>query len=96
MTCQIKIKGFYVKKNWKSYPENWKIGEKLKVLFCDGYAFFFFFVRYSREKVFRKKNLPIVSFQKLEIHDNISPLTELAAIKIRIYSSSIVPRSNGW
>jgi hypothetical protein len=31
--------------------------EKLKVLFCDGYAllFFFFFVRYSREKVFRKK-----------------------------------------
>jgi hypothetical protein len=28
----------YVKKNWKSYPENWKIGEKLKVVFCDGYA----------------------------------------------------------
>jgi hypothetical protein len=57
MTCQIKIKGFYVKKNWKSYPENWKIGEKLKVIFCDGYALFFFFcfVRYSREKVFRKK-----------------------------------------
>jgi hypothetical protein len=44
MTCQIKIKGFYVKKNWKSYPENWKIGEKLKVLFCDGYALFFFFL----------------------------------------------------
>jgi hypothetical protein len=25
------------------------------VLFCDGYALLFFFVRYSREKVFRKK-----------------------------------------
>jgi hypothetical protein len=28
----------YVKNNWKSCPENWKIREKLKVLFCDGYA----------------------------------------------------------
>jgi hypothetical protein len=45
-------------KNWKSCPENWKIREKLKVLFCDGFMHdsFFCFVRYSREKVFRKKN----------------------------------------
>jgi hypothetical protein len=69
MTCQIKIKGFYVKKNWKSYPENWKIGEKLKVLFCDGYAlFFFFFVLFVIvvKKFSGKKNRdkPIVSFQK--------------------------------
>jgi hypothetical protein len=33
----------YVKKNWKSYPENWKIGEKLKVVFCDRYALLLLF-----------------------------------------------------
>jgi hypothetical protein len=39
---------FKKKKNRKSCSENWKIREKLKVLFCDGYAllFFFCFVRY--------------------------------------------------
>jgi hypothetical protein len=26
------------KKNWKSCPENWKVGEKLKVLFSMGTA----------------------------------------------------------
>jgi hypothetical protein len=29
---------FKKKKKWKSCPENWKIREKLKVLFGDGYA----------------------------------------------------------
>jgi hypothetical protein len=40
---------FKKKKNWKSYPENWKIREKLKVLFSMGTAgtiwlIFFMFV----------------------------------------------------
>jgi hypothetical protein len=33
------IQGWFKKqKKWKSCPENWKIQEKLKVLFNDGYA----------------------------------------------------------
>jgi hypothetical protein len=66
MFIMVQIR-FLRKKNWKSCPENWKIREKLKVLFSMGTAgtmwLFFLNVRNNPNEVFiqvspKKKTSP--------------------------------------
>jgi hypothetical protein len=59
-------------KNWKSCPENWKIREKLKVLFCDGFMHdsFFFVLFVIVVKKFSEKKIVTITKESRKIRAN--------------------------